>query len=66
VYSREQLAQSEFKGFLDRVLDGSVSPLVAHFIESGDLSTEELRELKGLIEQKTRERESRRRGRQDR
>ena len=66
VYSRDQLARREFKGFLNRVLDGSLSPLVAHFIESENLSNDEIRELKELLEQKVRDKEARRRGRSDR
>jgi BlaI family penicillinase repressor len=50
--SREHMQKREVRGFLQRVFDGSFSPLLAHFIEDTDLSDEELERLKNLIRQK--------------
>lgn len=50
--SRVQLTQKEVKGFVDRVLDGSLSPVLAHFIQETDLTNEELARLRGLLDRK--------------
>jgi BlaI family penicillinase repressor len=50
VRSREQLTHKEIKGFLERVTDGSLSTLVAHFVEGGEVSDEELARLKEILE----------------
>lgn len=39
----------EVDSFLDRVFDGSLSPLLAHFVSSGDLSAGDLKELESLL-----------------
>lgn len=52
VVSRNQLTQKEVKGFIDRVLDGSLSPVLAHFIQETDLTEEEITRLRALLEQK--------------
>ena len=44
-----QLAES--RSFLSRVYDGSLSRMVMGFVKSGELSHEELNELKSLIDQ---------------
>lgn len=44
-----QLAES--RSFLRRVYDGSLSRMVLGFVESGDLSREEVQELKRLLDQ---------------
>ena len=44
-----QLAES--RSFLSRVYDGSLSRIVMGFVKSGELSQEELNELKSLIDQ---------------
>lgn len=40
---------AESKSFLSRVYDGSLSQMVKGFVKSGNLSEDELRELKKLI-----------------
>ena len=45
-----QMAES--RNFLSRVYDGSLSQMVMGFVKSGDLSPEELQELKNLIGQR--------------
>jgi len=47
--TREQWLHSESKGFLDRMFDGRVAPLVAHFSRHRKLSKADLEELKRLI-----------------
>lgn len=47
--TREQWLHSESKGFLDRLFDGRVAPLVAHFSRHRKLSKTDLDELKRLI-----------------
>lgn len=47
--TREQWLHSESKGFLDRLFDGRVAPLVAHFSRHRKLSKTDLEELKRLI-----------------
>ena len=44
-----QLAES--RSFLRRVYDGSLSEMVMGFVKSGDLSREELKELRNLIDE---------------
>ncbi len=44
-----QLAES--RSFLSRVYDGSLSKMVIGFVKNGNLSSDELHELKSLIEQ---------------
>ena len=46
---REQWLAAESKGFLDRLFDGKVAPLVAHFSRHRKLSKSDIAELKRLI-----------------
>jgi len=48
---REQWLASESKGFLDRMFNGKVAPLVAHFSRHRKLSKADIAELKRLIEE---------------
>ena len=54
VYTREQMTRKELKGFVDRVLEGSLAPLLAHFIEERDLDQGELEQLRRLVEKEGR------------
>jgi BlaI family transcriptional regulator, penicillinase repressor len=49
VLTREQWLHGESKGFLDRLFDGRVAPLVAHFSRHRKLGERDLEELKRLI-----------------
>ena len=49
VLTREQWLHSESKGFLDRMFDGRVAPLVAHFSRHRKLGKRDIDELKRLI-----------------
>jgi predicted transcriptional regulator len=48
---RAEYVQSESQGLLDRLFDGSLTPLVAHFAERRTLKPEEIRRLKKLLEE---------------
>lgn len=43
---------AESRSFLDRVFDGKLAPFLACFVERGDLSAEEVKELKRILEKK--------------
>lgn len=51
VLRREQWLLGESKGFLDRLFDGRVAPLVAHFSRHRKLGKRDLEELKRLIQE---------------
>lgn len=46
---REGWVEQQSEGLLDRLFDGRVAPLVAHFSERGKLSASDIAELKKLI-----------------
>ena len=47
-----QCVKAVSETFLDRVFGGSLTPLLAHFVEHRKLSAAEIRELKRLLDQK--------------
>lgn len=49
VLERGDYLQSESQGLLDRLFDGRLSPLVAHFAERRALSPTEVARLKALV-----------------
>lgn len=49
--TREQYVSQESKGLLDRLFDGRVAPLVAHFSEQRKLSRKDVADLKKLLEE---------------
>jgi predicted transcriptional regulator len=49
--SREKYVSQESKGLLDRLFDGRVAPLVAHFSEQRKLSKKDIAELRRLLEE---------------
>ena len=48
---REDWVQAESRGLLDRLFDGRVAPLVAHFSQHRQLSRKDIAELRKLIEE---------------
>jgi BlaI family penicillinase repressor len=48
--SRDACVRSESRWFLSRVFDGAVAPALLHFLQSGKLSQEEIRQLKDLLD----------------
>ena len=51
ILSREQWLASESQGFLDRLFDGRLVPLVSHFSQHKKLTKKEIGELKRLIQE---------------
>lgn len=49
VLARSQYVQAESQGLLDRLFEGKLAPLVAHFAEHHQLTPEDLATLKALI-----------------
>ncbi len=54
VFSREQMTREEVKGFVDRILEGSLTPLLAYFVEDRELDDEELAQLREVLEKRDR------------
>jgi BlaI family penicillinase repressor len=48
---REECVRRETRSFLSRVFDGAVGPAVVHFLEHADLSADEARQLKQMLEE---------------
>ena len=48
---RSAWVAQQSEGFLGRVFDGRVAPLVAHFSQRGQLSAQDIAELKKLIQE---------------
>jgi BlaI family transcriptional regulator, penicillinase repressor len=51
VLKRKQWLSNESSGFLDRLFDGRVAPLVAHFSQQRKLGKNDIAELKRLIQE---------------
>jgi predicted transcriptional regulator len=49
VLKREDWVHGQSRSLLDRLFDGRVAPLVAHFSEKGKLSRKDIAELKRLV-----------------
>lgn len=49
VLQKDQWLASESKGFLDRLFDGRVAPLVSHFSKHRKLTKKDIADLKRLI-----------------
>jgi BlaI family penicillinase repressor len=50
-WSEEQCRQHETASFLDRVFDGALTPMLAHFVRSHRLSKKDLAELERLLKE---------------
>lgn len=51
VLRRQAWVAEQSEGFLGRVFDGRVAPLVAHFSQRGELSAQDIAELRKLIQE---------------
>jgi len=51
VLKRKQWLSNESTGFLNRLFDGRVAPLVAHFSQQRKLSKNDIAEIKRLIQE---------------
>jgi BlaI family transcriptional regulator, penicillinase repressor len=49
---RAHVARTEMRSFIDRVLGGSLFPVLQHFIEEHDLSEDELRKLQEMLDRR--------------
>lgn len=49
--TREQYVSQESKGLIDRLFDGRIAPLVAHFSEQRKLSRKDVAELRKLLDE---------------
>ena len=54
--SREQAGAGSVRGFLSRVFEGDAVAMFQHLIRESDLSDDELRELRRMIDEKRKER----------
>lgn len=54
--TEQECVAAASQSFLDRVLGGSLKPMLAHFVETRRLSRGELEELKELLERGARDR----------
>ena len=54
--SREQAGAGSVRGFLSRVFEGDAVAMFQHLIRESDLSDNELRELRRMIDEKRKER----------
>jgi len=52
VWTEEQCRELEAESFLDRVFDGALSPMLAHFVRSRRLGEQELRELERILKER--------------
>ena len=55
VFPKERYVEEASKSFLDRVFGGKASPMLVHFVENAELSDEELRELRSMLDRKKEE-----------
>ena len=51
-FPRERYVAAESRSFIDRVFGGRTSPALVHMVETMDLSDDELRELRSIIDRK--------------
>ena len=55
VFPRQRYVEEASKSFLDRVFGGKATPMLVHFVEKGELSDDELRELRAILDRKKEE-----------
>ncbi len=48
---RESLVKAESESFLERIFQGAAKPLLVHFASNANLTPDEVRELKTLLDQ---------------
>lgn len=52
--SRDAVMKAESRSFLSRVFDGAVTPALVHFLKLGNLSKEDIEELKKTLDREAR------------
>ena len=50
-FSEVEMRATEADSFIDRVFDGSLSPMVSHFVKSGRLNEDELKALRKILQE---------------
>lgn len=53
-FPRERYVAEESRSFLQRVFGGEATPALVHFVESVELTDEEIRELRELLDRRSR------------
>jgi BlaI family penicillinase repressor len=56
-FPRERYVNVESRSFVERVFGGRVTPALAHFVETMELSGDDLRELRSILDRKEKESE---------
>ncbi|HEX7139029.1 MAG TPA: BlaI/MecI/CopY family transcriptional regulator [Vicinamibacterales bacterium] len=56
-YPRHRYVEAESRSFIDRVFGGSATPAVVHFVETMELSEDDLQELRAILDRKQKEEE---------
>ena len=54
-FAEEEFKAAEAESFISRIFDGSLTPMLAHFVKSRKLSEAELSELEKILKAKKRE-----------
>lgn len=52
IVSEDECIQSESASFVNKVYSGAVKTMIANFLETEDLTSEEIQELKNILDQK--------------
>jgi BlaI family transcriptional regulator, penicillinase repressor len=58
-FPRDRYIDAESRSFVERVFGGRVTPAVVHFVETMDLSDDDLKELRSILDRKQKEEERR-------
>ena len=59
--ARDQATRREVRGLVERVVSEAAAPVLAHFIEDTDLSDEDIKRLKQLLDEKRKNRGAKKR-----
>lgn len=54
-YPRDRYVEAESRSFIDRVFGGSTAPALVHFVETTELSDDDLQELRAILDRKQKE-----------
>lgn len=54
-FAREKYIAEESKTFVDRVFGGEATPMLVHFVETMELSDDEIQELRAILDRKGKE-----------
>ncbi|HWS73435.1 MAG TPA: BlaI/MecI/CopY family transcriptional regulator, partial [Thermoanaerobaculia bacterium] len=54
-FPREKYIAEESRTFLDRVFGGDAAPMLVHFVEHGELSDDDIAELRALLDRRKKE-----------